>query len=229
MYQTDVMNVRQNLKIVGWKKSHNILFHYNHVGGSRNQQLPIIVLRRGAILYFSLNSFQNKNDFYDEKIAHDFLNSVYERFVSGRNYKIHGYVEVVNYQQTEIVNLENTRVWLTNVFKGRHFIPYIRGEIKNDILRRVIINGATGSSWIFKRFSKLQIITTDESNFKNIMSGWYFFQPAKKMDFTEFEASEENTDNPPLVFSDDEDEIANDAMDNFIDDTDQQGEGVKGN
>lgn len=38
-----------------------------------------------------------------------------------------------------------------------------------------------------------------------------------------------NTDNPPLVFSDDEDETANDEMDNFIDDTDQQGEGVKGN
>ena len=34
-----------------------------------------------------------------------------------------------------------------------------------------------------------------------------------------------NTDNPPLVFSDDED----DEMDNFIDDTDQQGECVKGN
>lgn len=49
------------------------------------------------------------------------------------------------------------------------------------------------------------------------------------MDFTEFEASEGNTDNPPLVFSEDEDKIANDAMDNFIDDTDQQGEGVKGN
>ena len=49
------------------------------------------------MLYFSINSFQNKNDFYDEKIVHDFLNSVYERFVSGRNYKIHGYVEVVNY------------------------------------------------------------------------------------------------------------------------------------
>lgn len=38
------------------------------------------------------------------------------------------------------------------------------------------------------------------------------------MDFTEFEASEGNTDNPPMVFSEDEDKIANDAMDNFIDD-----------
>ena len=44
------------------------------------------------------------------------------------------------------------------------------------------------------------------------------------MDFIESEASEEI--NQPLVFSDDEDENIPDKMDNFIDDTDQQGEGV---
>ena len=84
---------------------------------------------------------------------------------------IQGYVELINYQQTKIVNPENTRVWLTNVFKGCHFNPYIRGEIKKEILKRIIINGATGSSWIFKRFNNLQIIATHETSFKNIMSG----------------------------------------------------------
>ena len=44
------------------------------------------------------------------------------------------------------------------------------------------------------------------------------------MDFIESEASEEV--NQPLVFSDDEDENIPNKMDNFIDDTDQQGEGV---
>ena len=44
------------------------------------------------------------------------------------------------------------------------------------------------------------------------------------MDFIQFEASEEN--NQPLVFSDDEDENIPDKIDNFIDDTDQQGQGV---
>ena len=72
---------------------------------------------------------------------------------------------------------------------------------------RVLVDGATGSSWVFKRFNKLQIIATDETNFKNIMSEWYLFQPTKKMKFIEFKAS---ADNPPLVFSDDEDKITND-------------------
>ena len=65
-----------------------------------------------------INFHQNKNfyDFYDEKIVDDFLNSIYERFVSGDYYKIQGYGKIINYQQTELVNLENARVWLTNVY-----------------------------------------------------------------------------------------------------------------
>ena len=83
--------------------------------------------------------------------------------------KIQGYVELINYQQTKIVNLENTRVYVINVFKCRH--PYIRGKMKKAILKRVIVIGATGSSWSFQSFNKLQIIVTDELNFKNEMSG----------------------------------------------------------
>ena len=82
-----------------------------------------------------------------------------------------GYVELINYQQTETEELENIRVWLTNVFIGRYFNQYIRGEMKKDIWKRVIINGATSSSWIFKRFNKLQVIVTDRMSFKNVMSG----------------------------------------------------------
>ena len=84
---------------------------------------------------------------------------------------IQRYVELINYKQTRIVNLENTKVWLTNVFKGCHFNPYIKREIKKEILKRIIVNGATGSSWIFKTFNKLQIIATDKTSFKNIMPG----------------------------------------------------------
>ena len=59
-----------------------------------------------------------------------------------------GYFELKNYQQTEPVELENTRVWLTNVFVGRYFNEFIWHKMKRDILKRVIINGSTGSSWL---------------------------------------------------------------------------------
>ena len=46
------------------------------------------------------------------------------------------------------------------------------------------------------------------------------------MDFTDFEESEDITDNELLVFSDDDDKINNDKIEDFIDDTDQQREGI---
>ena len=61
-----------------------------------------------------------------------------------------GYVEIKNYQQTEIVELENIRVWLTNIFICKYFNDFVRGPMKEDILKRVIINGYAGSSWLFK-------------------------------------------------------------------------------
>ena len=82
-----------------------------------------------------------------------------------------GYAEVKNYQRKDIVELENTSVWLTNVHVQHYFNEYIRSEKKRDILKRVILNGSTGSSWIVKRFNRLQVIVTDRNTFKNVMSG----------------------------------------------------------
>ena len=53
-----------------------LLFHYSQAGGSRlNQQLPLNVLRRGRIKYFSINYNQHENfyNFFQESIVDDFL------------------------------------------------------------------------------------------------------------------------------------------------------------
>ena len=89
-----------------------------------------------------------------------------------------GCFELKNYQQTEPVELENTRVWLANVFIGRYFSvfvgrylnEFIKSEMKKDILKRVIINESMGSSWLFKHFNKFQVNVTDKSAYKNILS-----------------------------------------------------------
>ena len=150
-----------------------------------NHQGPVNVLRRGPIISYPINYDQHKNfyDSYDEgKIVDMFFNSVKDLFVSGKDCKIQGYFESKNYQQTELVELENTRDWLTNVFVWRYFNEvykcicwsyfneFIRGEMTKYILKRIIINGSTGSSWLFKRFNKLQIIVTDKSPLKNMLS-----------------------------------------------------------
>ena len=38
--------------------------------------------------------------------------------------------------------------------------------MKKDILKRVIVNELTGSSWIFKQFNKMQVIITEKIHLK---------------------------------------------------------------
>ena len=125
-------------------------------------------------MYYSINFYQHKifYDFFDEKIVDRYFNSVQGSFesVRGKEFKMQVYFELKNYQQTETIELENTRVWLTNMLVGRYFNESIRGEMKRNILKRVIINGFMDSSWFFKRFNKLQVIVTDKSAYKNISS-----------------------------------------------------------
>ena len=116
-----------------------------------NQQLPVSIL---TVIYYSINFQQQKDfyDFYDGKIVDSFFDSVKEHFVPNERVciKMQGYIEIKNYQRIETVELENIRVWLTNVFVDQCFNQFIRGEMKKDILKRIIVNGLTGSSWVFK-------------------------------------------------------------------------------
>ena len=121
------------------KKNHNFLVHRNQqTRGAINQQLPVNILKRGPVTYYSINFYQHKNcyDFFDEKIVDRFFKSVQGSFesVRGKEFKIQRYFELKNHQQTEIIELENTRAWLTNVFVGRYFNEFIRGKMKREIL-----------------------------------------------------------------------------------------------
>ena len=112
----------------------------------------------------------------------------------GGTFKMQQYVDLKHYQQTNTAELENTRVWPTNVFLVQYFNQYMWDGMKKEILKRVNISVSTGTSWIFKRFQKLQVIVTDRKSFKNVMSGSCFFQPVvKNMEFIDFEATEEST------------------------------------
>ena len=145
------------------KKNTYAFFSYgtkNQFGGSKRSTLPINILKWGSITYFSINYTQYKNcyDFFTSDIVDDFLQSVYEVYHPQEN-KIQAFFEIINQQRGEVI-LEDNRAWLTNLFKTKHFNTFIRGETKNEIIKRIIINGQSESSWFFKRFERLTIITT---------------------------------------------------------------------
>lgn len=62
-------------------------------------------------------------NFFQEIIVDDFLNSVSERFSVDYEYKIQWCAEIIIYQPGYTINLENTRLWLTNVYTVRDFYP----------------------------------------------------------------------------------------------------------
>ena len=159
------------------KKKHMFLYHYGQqMGGSRNlraSDLPLNILKKGSITYYSVNFDQHKNfyDFYSSDIVDVFLDSVYQVFQPKSSmFKFQGYAEIVNQQRGETVVLENKRVWLTNVYQFKYFNEFVRGEIKDEIIKRVIVNGQSGSSWYFKRFNRLNIIVVPSSDAKKLIT-----------------------------------------------------------
>ena len=135
------------------------LLHYNQMGGNRrNQQLPINILQRGPLKYFRIDYNQQNNfyDFFQEQIVEDFLDSVYNIYVSDTEYKIQGYAEIINQQQGQFLIAECTRVWLTNNYTARYFNNYVRNSIKREIVKRIIVNDLPAVAGILKDFKGKQ-------------------------------------------------------------------------
>ena len=147
------------------KKNHMFLVHYNQKGGARaNANFPLNILKRGSITYYSVNFNQHKNfyNFYSGDMVDEFLGVVYRTFKPLKNidYKFQAYFEIVN-QQRKSDNrnfLTDNRSWLTNVYRFKYLNEFLRAELKNEITKRIISNGLTGSSWYFRRFERLNVI-----------------------------------------------------------------------
>ena len=58
--------------------------------------------------------------------------------------------------------MESRGVRLTGVYSCVFFNDYVKEKIRQ---KRVIINGMSGSSWRFKRFDRLNLISTEDKNF----------------------------------------------------------------
>ena len=84
------------------KKNRMFLYHYNNqAGGVRNRlnDLPLNVLRREQIVYYSVNFDQDRNyyDFFSTDMIDIFLDTVYDVFKPERNllYKFQGNFEII--------------------------------------------------------------------------------------------------------------------------------------
>ena len=68
-------------------------------------------------------------------------------------------------QFADTTDIKSVRYWSTNVYKSVCFNDFAVAKIRNDILKGVINNKLSGSSWNFNRFSHLNLKVVEE-NFK---------------------------------------------------------------
>ena len=66
----------------------------------------------------------------------------------------------MQYQPPEndfFVEVIDNRFWITDVFECVYFNEFVKSGLKKSILKRIIVNGLTGSSWRFKRFNRISV------------------------------------------------------------------------
>ena len=104
-----------------------------------------------------------------KKIMDDFA-VVFEKIFNPRKkVRLQGSMELMNYMPTDIIELRNRRIWMTDFYECKCFNSFVKGGINNDLMKRVIMNGMTGSSKRFKSLERITFIVTD-INKKSIVS-----------------------------------------------------------
>ena len=90
---------------------------------------------------------------------------IFELFLDYWNTIVHrqkfGVVETFNASYQGLRPILNSRYWTTSPYEGNYFNDFIFYALKQEILRRVIINGMCGSFWHFKRFILLSVKVLD--------------------------------------------------------------------
>ena len=138
-----------------FKAKHDFLKHY-----AEGQNLPfedelVEVLKTGSITSYeiSVNKQPNYYNFESAKqVVDDFLKNVRSRFQPKGDVLLKCDFMIENIQPSVNENFApiiNTRYWS---YKTKCFNDSVFYSLREKILKRVIINGMSGSSWTFRRF-----------------------------------------------------------------------------
>ena len=63
--------------------------------------------------------------------------------------------------------MTDSRIWQTNVYDGVYFNDFIKSNLANDILKRVIMNSMSGSNERFKRFDRICIAAVNSDDLRS--------------------------------------------------------------
>ena len=161
-------------KFIATKKylsQHNFLEHYVD-GEKKPAEFKTIDIRKyNEIIIYNINFEKHSNEynFYNsQELVDKFLFNVKSRFKPQNNVFFKADFSIESIQNApltspNVTDITNTRYWTTDIYKGVYFNDFIISEIRSNILKRVIINNLTGSSWYFNRFKHLSIKVLEQN------------------------------------------------------------------
>ena len=131
------------------------------------EEKPLDSIRYPALTTYQIEykKYSNLYPFCNsEKCVDEFLLNVKQRFNATDKKWFKWSFTIENTQNSIRAHLKplvNTRYWTTGTYDSVYFNEYIFRSLKFDILKRVINNQMSGSSWYFKHFLHLAVKILD--------------------------------------------------------------------
>ena len=169
------LNCEEFILTTKFKVSHDFLKHYEKDKKFVVEEKPISITKVGNINKYEINCQDHSSfyDFYDPvNLVEEFLFHVKNRIKrSTEDVFVRSGFSLENIQPVlDQYNepLKNSRYWTTDPVQTKSFNDFVYFNIRESVLKRVINNGLTGSSWHFNRFLYVNIKTlqTIDNNLK---------------------------------------------------------------
>ena len=152
------------------KTENDFLKHYDDGKEVPFEEKPLDIIRHLALTIYKIEFRKHSKD-YDfnnsEKSVDTFLRNVKHRYQATNKKWFKCSFTIENIQNASSPNLElltNTRYWTTETYDAIYFNDFIFFSLKADILKRVIVNRLSGSSWYFRRFLNLSLKVLDSES-----------------------------------------------------------------
>ena len=151
------------LTTTSYKVKHDFLKHHKQGQDTVFEDKLLDIINNHQILKYEISAkkFSEYYDFYNsERVVDDSLKNVRSIFRPSGSVLIKCRFIIENVQPAVSDNLRpilTMRYWSTEAYRATYFNDYVFYGLKQNILRKVISNGTSGSSWRFKRFALINL------------------------------------------------------------------------
>ena len=151
------------LTTLNYKKAHNFVKYYEEGKETLVEDKPLDIVKTLNIVKYQI-SYSKHSDYYNfsnsEQVINEFLTNVKLHFRAGGPVQIKASFTIENYRPSVSEDhqpLYNTRYWTTDVYPADFFNSFVYYNLRQNISKRVISNGLSGSFWLFSRFLNLNV------------------------------------------------------------------------